>query len=358
MELPYENLSPSELLEKLPSDASLYIENIDLKQAGYCQISLATEDDFRRSIFLDHRIKLSHDKKWLVPTPAILNLRFLAGEEETTRYIFHISHVGSTLISRLLGEPDRILSLREPVLLRQLALYANELHMPESRVDPAVFEKAFDCGMKSLSRRFRLNNIPIVKCTSYANVLADRILRRENKPKCIMIYCKPDTFLPTILKGTSGWSDIIAQAQERLLRLHRMLGEKPWKLYALSPGELIAMSWVAEMLTLAWASEERSSQVLWLDFDQFLTNIDQEIIALGDHLNLDFSEEEKSMITHSKLITTYSKGDHEFDAATRAQELDSIRKKHPSEIRKGKDWLKRAAEQFPVIEKLLQNFGD
>ena len=40
------------------------------------------------------------------------------------QYIFHIGHVGSTLISRLLGELPGILSLREPLILR---VYADRL---------------------------------------------------------------------------------------------------------------------------------------------------------------------------------------------------------------------------------------
>ena len=38
------------------------------------------------------------------------------------RWIFHIGHVGSTLVSRLLGELDGVLAIREPRLLRDLAL--------------------------------------------------------------------------------------------------------------------------------------------------------------------------------------------------------------------------------------------
>ena len=32
------------------------------------------------------------------------------------RWIFHIGHVGSTLVSRLLGELDEVLAIREPRL--------------------------------------------------------------------------------------------------------------------------------------------------------------------------------------------------------------------------------------------------
>ena len=43
------------------------------------------------------------------------------------RWIFHIGHVGSTLVSRLLGELDGVLAVREPRLLRDLALSPPEV---------------------------------------------------------------------------------------------------------------------------------------------------------------------------------------------------------------------------------------
>ena len=39
------------------------------------------------------------------------------------RWIFHIGHVGSTLISRLLGELEGVLSVREPRSLRDLTFF-------------------------------------------------------------------------------------------------------------------------------------------------------------------------------------------------------------------------------------------
>ena len=43
------------------------------------------------------------------------------------RWIFHIGHVGSTLVSRLLGELAGVLAIREPRLLRDLALTPPEV---------------------------------------------------------------------------------------------------------------------------------------------------------------------------------------------------------------------------------------
>ena len=46
-----------------------------------------------------------------------------ADARRDARWIFHIGHVGSTLIARLLGELDSVLSVREPRALRDLTFF-------------------------------------------------------------------------------------------------------------------------------------------------------------------------------------------------------------------------------------------
>src|SRR3546814_11181175 len=51
------------------------------------------------------------------------------------QYIFHIGNVGSTLISRLLGELPGVLALREPLLLRAFAEMLGPVSPPSPWVD-------------------------------------------------------------------------------------------------------------------------------------------------------------------------------------------------------------------------------
>ena len=71
--------------------------------------------------FLDDRLMQQPVDAQLVPWPD--DRSGVAGDLRTdARWIFHIGHVGSTLVSRLLGELDGVLAVREPRLLRDLAM--------------------------------------------------------------------------------------------------------------------------------------------------------------------------------------------------------------------------------------------
>ena len=78
-------------------------------------------DSYRAASFLDDRMLQQPVDAQMLPWPEVEDA--VAGELRTdARWIFHIGHVGSTLISRLLGELDGVSAVREPRLLRDLAL--------------------------------------------------------------------------------------------------------------------------------------------------------------------------------------------------------------------------------------------
>ena len=76
-----------------------------------------SEADYRAASFLDdHRLPLRRcprDRRMGSPGAAMP-----PGARRDAQYIFHIGNVGSTLISRLLGELPAVFALREPLLLR------------------------------------------------------------------------------------------------------------------------------------------------------------------------------------------------------------------------------------------------
>src|SRR4051794_36809846 len=74
---------------------------------------------YRAESFLDDRILQRGSKSHLVKW-AEVQATCPADVRTDARWIFHIGHVGSTLVSRLLGELDGVLAVREPRSLRDL----------------------------------------------------------------------------------------------------------------------------------------------------------------------------------------------------------------------------------------------
>ena len=79
-------------------------------------------DSYRAASFLDDRMIQQPVDAQLVAWPDV-EQAVSDDMRNDARWIFHIGHVGSTLVSRLLGELPEVLAVREPALLRDVALF-------------------------------------------------------------------------------------------------------------------------------------------------------------------------------------------------------------------------------------------
>ena len=108
------------IAELAASPAVLPIEQV----ADGFRVKRMDEAAYTHASFLDQRLLTGEDHgeaEWV----SWADLRQAADRLPVrTNFIFHIGHGGSTLLSRLLGGHDGVFSLREPAVLRPLALSA------------------------------------------------------------------------------------------------------------------------------------------------------------------------------------------------------------------------------------------
>src|SRR5690349_17441326 len=113
-------MSSAPTAEAIASDATWLAQALDPAE-GAARLVAMDRDSYRAASFLDDRFLQGPVDAQIVPWTLIEEA--VSEEMRTdTRWIFHIGHVGSTLVSRLLGEIDGVLAVREPRLLRDLAL--------------------------------------------------------------------------------------------------------------------------------------------------------------------------------------------------------------------------------------------
>src|SRR4051794_23301678 len=107
-------------LDDIGRDASWLAQALDPAK-GIVRFIAMDREGYRAASFLDDRmLQAPHDAQ-LIPWPLVEQAT--ADElRSDARWIFHIGHVGSTLVSRLLGELPNVLAVREPRLLRDLVL--------------------------------------------------------------------------------------------------------------------------------------------------------------------------------------------------------------------------------------------
>jgi hypothetical protein len=239
-------------------------------------------------------------------------------------FIFHISHCGSTLISRLLGMHPMLLSLREPSILR-------------------IFPACSDDVTRSLflglwSRTFLPQQRSILKTTSFVAEVAAALLPLVPSARALCLYIPLTTFLPALLDG--AMSDIDHQAASRFLRLQRRGLVAGLELDRLSPGERVAMSWLAEMLSLAEARQHFPCRTRWLDFDTFLSAPAFWLGEIGQFFGLG---EDLVPLIDSPIMQRYAKKTEvAYDANFRQGLLRQSQTKHREEITRGLAWIARA----------------
>ncbi len=320
----------------LPNDAVLFVR---LSQAQYEAAS-----------FLDQRILGPGVPGEWVPWSAAAAALDGAPLAEACDYVFHIGHVGSTLLARLLGGHPSVLSLREPAILRTLAQTHGALQEPESLWSPEGWEARTSLFLKLWSRTYAPGQRTVLKATSFVSEIAEALLARPSRPRAIAMTAAPEIYLATILAGPNSRVEARGAAQGRLRRLHRRLGAAPWRLWDLSEGETIAMGWACETAALHAAWRSAPERVLPLDFDAFLAEPQVRLAASFAHLGRPAAEAEVRALVESPIMRRYSKApEHAYDAALRRRVLDEGRRLHGAELRKGLAWLKRAAADHPPI---------
>ena len=316
-----------------------------------------SEADYAKASFLDQRLFQGGQPRgeWVGGGELAAAAASLP---ERLGFIFHIGHVGSTLISRLIGADPRLLSIREPMPLRQIAQLKPDLDTPESHVSRETYESRLTLFLKLWSRTFRAGQTPVVKATSFAAECAPDLLARPSAPSALLMFSSAEVYVASILAGPNSRQEVLGLAQWRLKRLCRLLGASPWRLWEMGEGERIAMSWLCEMVALQQAVNGREEQVAWVDFDRFLAEPLPWLDLACRRFGVEMETGALERLIAGPLMRQYSKApEHAYDARLRAEVLAAGRSENAAELSAAMSWLKRAAAESPMVRDALDFAG-
>ena len=253
-------------------------------------------------------------------------------------FIFHVGHVGSTLLSRLMGEHPALFSLREPALLREVA--AGSLG---SGLGPLL---------ALFSRTWRGEQTALIKATSFVSEVAPDLLATAAGGRAILLTATPPAYLRSILGGEASRQEAGALAPSRLLRLQRRVGSG---LQVDTLGERIAMNWLCEATALAALADAEPARCLWLDFDRLLADPVTLLSAAFRHLQADPAAIDLPSLVGGPIMRRYAKGpEHAYDAVLRQRVQDEAARSFAGDVRDGMAWLQRIAEAHPIARGALQ----
>src|SRR4051812_26420883 len=191
---------------EIARDATWLAQALD-PAAGVVRLIAMDRDSYRAASFLDDRMLQQPVDAQLVPWPDV-EAAMTEDLRSDARWIFHIGHVGSTLVSRLLGELDNVLALREPRLLRDLAL-----------CPPEVRDQYLPSVAKLMSRAFAPEEIALIKATSFVGEIAAEIVPAGEA--ALLMYATPRNYIASILAGENSTKELHALAAQRAQRLAR-----------------------------------------------------------------------------------------------------------------------------------------
>lgn len=322
----------------LPADLGAtplwFTQNFD-PASGRVLLAKRDEDNYRAASFLDARSLAPDFERRIVSWDALAET-LPAEAREDAQFIFHIGHVGSTLISRLLGELDGVLALREPLLLRIFA------GLPSDR--RVALRSTL---LKLLSRTFRADQRAMIKATSFTSEVAAELL--PDDARALFLYATPRRYIEGILAGDASRQELAALGPGRRARLEARCGSLPPP--GSSEAAAAAISWACEMTSLeANASAIGPDRVKWLDFDRFLADPAAHLADIARFFGLSIRADIARTLCAGPLMRRYSKAlEYEYSPTLRREVLAEAARTHGAAIDSSIRWLGGAATRCPLL---------
>ena len=324
--------------DEIAFDAKWLAQALD-PSAGVVRLIAMDRDAYRSASFLDDRMLQAPVDAQLVPWPAVEQA--MAGDlRSDARWIFHIGHVGSTLLSRLLGEIGGVLAIREPRMLRDLALSPPEVRHPY--VAPSI---------KLMSRTFGTDEIACVKATSFVSEIAPDLLPAGER--ALFMYAAPRNYIASILAGENSVKELEMLASSRAQRIAPRVQSLP---QLRNHADLAAIGWACEMTALEAASDAMSDRhVDWLDFDRMLGAVEPALGRVADFFGFRATEERIRDIGQGSLMSRYSKAlEYDYTPTLRRDLIRQADGYHRADIDGALAMLEQAAQESSLLARALR----
>jgi hypothetical protein len=327
--------------EEIAQDAKWLAQALD-PTAGMVRLIAMDREAYCAASFLDDRLLQTPVDAQIVAWPEVEEA--MAGElRADARWIFHIGHVGSTLVARLLGELDGVLAVREPRLLRDLALSP-----------PEVRQRYIAPVAKLMSRTFAESEIACLKATSFASEIAPQLVPPGER--ALFMYATPGNYIASILAGENSLQELRMLAGPRAQRANARDVYVP----AQNDADHAAAAWATEMTALETAAEAMADrQIAWADFDEMLRGMKNELARIAGFFGLTADADRILALATGPLMSRYSKAlEYEYSAGLRQELIAEASEQFAREIGGALAMLRVAAEKSPLLARALARAGE
>jgi hypothetical protein len=327
--------------DEIARDATWLAQALDPAQ-GMVRLVAMHRESYRSASFLDDRLLQARVDAQLVSW-TLIEEAITSELRGDARWIFHIGHVGSTLLSRLLSEIDGVLAVREPRLLRDLAMTRADIR--HRYVVPAP---------KLMSRTFGEREIACVKATSFVSEIAPELVPPGER--ALFMYAAPRNYVASILAGENSVKELRTLAGKRAQRLSSRGIYMP----AQNDAGQAAAAWAAEMTALEAAADAMKDRTIaWADFDIMLVDVAAELGRIAGFFGFEAGPDRVSAIASGPLMNRYSKApEHDYSPTLRRDLILETLEQHGRDIDRALAMLKFAADKSPLLARALARAGE
>ncbi len=298
---------------------------------------------YARSIFLDRRIQPAGPSMARVDAAQLAALLDRTGAPAAEiGWIFHVAHCGSTLLARALDGPGDLV-LREPVVLRQLAVEA------VSTGRDAGWQARLRLALRLLGRRYAPDAPVIVKANVPVNFVVDDLMAQRPTAPTLFLYYPLETYLLAILRSDNHRNWVMGVSAELKPELDR---REPCEPAPSTPAVAAARLWLAQIRIYAEALA-RYPNAASLDAATLFARPGPVLEAAARHFGVTQDAAALEATLAGPLFSTYSKNPGvAFDNAARVAREAEQRTLLAGDLAAADQWVRARLAQRPLPDRL------
>lgn len=314
------------------------------------------DDGVSESTFLDNRAKGLTQEKAQISASVMYNSAKAMKKTQTINELFHISHVGSTLLAKVVQSLPNSISFREPTIFRDIVSKYYDFH---AGANP-FFAKEMPLLLASVYTMFRRGSEEhiFIKQTSGNLILPFQISDKTkeqipNPTKGAYLYTSAKNFLSHACKSQGAIGDSVQSAPRRIGYFNRLCTFRKLELADLKPLEKVGLIWLTEMQKLR-ARTSLAGHANAINFDACLRENGKE--SLVDALCVCFQlDDHRDALLGSAAWDSNSKNDKPFEANERTDTLDKNYLAHKIDVEKALSWIREICNENVTFAPLLSD---
>ena len=308
-----------------------------------------TAERVRSAAFLDGRSAQNGDQVIKLPLSQLRTFKINQQQPGPVAHIFHLSHIGSTFIGRLLADVDQLVVLREPQVLSGLVQLLYRQRFGQISIAPEELETIAGKVVALLGRT--ANGRVAIKHTS-SNLSLAPLLSNDVAPNgSLAIYTSLEDFLAHAMVSDGLKSDSISNGERRLMQLNELLYLDQLRLSSLGFAQIVAIKWLIECHRMM-GLQQAFPAVKLIDFDRTASQPELLVDALAAALPM-IDDGAKEKLLKSEAWEKSAKSGKDFTYADRANKLADSKNNHGDQIQAAIKWARMLALRNPTLAAVL-----